>query len=413
MKQKKQNSLCKRASRSLNLAMLESSITSGLLAMAIMTPFFNSIGMNQEDIAITQGIFTVVVSVLNIPTGWIADRFGRKWANVIGDFGSFIAFLCYATVTNMTGAIICESLLGLMAALSQGVDNSLIRHFSYKIITGKSEKVGENNADAEKLFKSRTAKLALWKHICTFVLVFLGGPIGAIDFRIAIACSGIPSLIGGIISIFIDDDSERLQPEQAPVKDMCRIVTSAAKNPSLRNRIFAYAVGRDMTKGIIWVVTPLFLSVGVPISIVSAAWAINSVACVLGAWLATKFASRLSDRGIFAVPLILTTISMGVLSLSLNIYIIWIYFLMGVVQGWTSAAFMPMVQRHIKPSEQTSVVSVAKVAGQILYIPVVWVIGHAADISLRYATLATVVIFLPLGLLVLNRLKQEKPKNIN
>ena len=135
-----QKTVNKQAVRSLNLAMFESSITAGLLAMSIITPFFNSIGLSQEDIAITQGVFTIVVSVLNIPAGWMADRFGRKWTNIIGDFGCFLILLGYSRVTSMLGAITCECAFGLALALSQGVDNSLIRHFSYQIITGKSEK---------------------------------------------------------------------------------------------------------------------------------------------------------------------------------------------------------------------------------------------------------------------------------
>ena len=394
----KERDKSKRASLSLNLAIFESAITSGLLAMSIMTPFFNSIGLNQEEIAITQGVFTVVVSILNIPAGWVADRFGRKWANVIGDFGCFITLLCYSQVTNMWGAIACECSFGLCLALSQGVDNSLIRHFSRQIVG--------NDEDVEPFFKNKSAQLALWQYICTFVLVFLGGPIGAIDFRLAIACSGISHLAGGIAGTFIHDDSERLQSNNNPLKDMGRIVKTAMKNPPLRCRIFAYAVGREMTHGIIWVVTPLFLSVGVPLSIVSAAWAINSCACILGSWLATKFVNKLSERWIFAIPLILMTLSMGTLGIYLNIFTIWIYFLMGIVQGWTASTLLPLAQRYIKPSEQTSVISLAKVAGQVLYIPVVWVIGHVADINLQFAPAITVAIFLPLGLLVLKWLKK-------
>ena len=78
--------------RNLKLLMLESILTAGLLSMSIMTPFFNSIGLNQRQIALSQAIFTIVVSILNLPAGWIADRFSRKWANVIGDFGVAISF---------------------------------------------------------------------------------------------------------------------------------------------------------------------------------------------------------------------------------------------------------------------------------------------------------------------------------
>ena len=403
----KENTTKKDAKRDLYLTMLESTLGAGLLCMAIMTPFFNSIGLSQEEIALTQVIFTVVVSVLNIPAGWIADRFSRKWANIIGDIGTFFVFLAYANVHGIVGAIICESLLGVLMAFSQGVDISLLRHFCYKVVTRKSETVRKNE-EAEKFFKKKTARLAFWQYVCTLILLTLGGPIGAIDYRLAIALSGVPSLIGGIVSIFIHDDSEKLQTNEKPIKDMVRVVKdSVVKNTELRRRICVYAIGRELTHGIIWVATPIFLLAGVPLSIVSLAWAINSVTCIIGSLLASRYANRLNDRWIFAVPLILCFISMGVLSISINIFTVGIYFLMGIVQGWTNATLMPMVQRYAKPAEQTSVVSIAKVAGQLLYIPIVMLIGWAADINLQLAPAMTLAIFMPLGIIFLAKLKNE------
>ena len=393
---------------SLRITMIESSITAGLICMSIMTPFFQSIGLSQADIAITQIAFTVIVSVLNIPTGWIADRFSRKWANIIGDFGTFIVFIAYANVHNIAGAIICESLLGILIAFSQGVDVSLIRHFCYKIITRKSENKGVKE-EAEKFFKSKIARLSTAQYACELILVLLGGPIGAISFRLAIALSGVTALIGGVISIFIKDDSEKLKTEEKPLKDMVRIIKNTIKNKPLRNRIFACAVGRQLTHGIIWVVTPMFLFAGVPLPIVSFAWAINSVTCIVGSIIATKYTNKLSERWLFAIPLILATISMGALSISINLFTVCLYFLMGIVQGWTNATLMPMVQRYANPAEQTTIVSMAKVAGQILYIPIVWITGLAADASLNYAPLVTILIFVPMGLLIIKSLNKQTP----
>ena len=408
MKQK--NNSEKITKRSLNLTMLESALGAGLLCMAIMTPFFNSIGLSQEDIAITQMVFTVAVSVLNIPAGWVADHFSRKWANIIGDLGSFIVLLAYANIHSMVGAIICESALGILMAFSQGVDTSLLRHFCYKLKTRKSDNVRVDE-EAEKFFKKKSARLAFWQYVCTLGLLILGGPIGAIDYRLAIALSGVPSLIGAIATFFIHDDSEKLKTDEKPLKDMTRIVKeSVIKNSALRDRIFVYAIGRQLTHGIIWVVTPMFLLAGVPLPIVSIAWAINSVTCIIGSLLASRYAHRLSERWVFAIPLILATISMGILSISINIYTIGFYFLMGVVQGWANSSLMPLVQRHVRPSEQTSVVSIAKVAGQILYIPIVFFIGRAADINLQLAPAMTLAIFIPLGLFFLYRLKPTQTK---
>ena len=382
--------------RNLKLVMIESALTAGLLSMSIMTPFFNSIGLNQQEIAFSQAIFTIVVSFLNLPAGWIADRFSRKWANVIGDFGVALSFAAYAQVNSFTGVVICECSLGFFMAFSQGVDVSLLRHFSQKICADES------------YFRHQSAKLSFWQYASTLVLVLLGGPIGAIHFRLAILLSGVPSLIAGIVSLFIKDDSRNLhQVHPNPFRDMLRIVRDGFINSKLRTRILVYAVGREMTHGIIWVFTPMLIMAGVPLGIVSFAWALNSCTCILGAKLASKLVVKLKDWQILVVPLSLMAVSMTILTVAINIWTVWFYLLMGVVQGWTGATLMTLVQEQAKPEEQTSIASLAKVVGQVLYIPAVCLIGWAADLSLHLAPLATIIIFVPISFKLISILKRE------
>lgn len=384
----------KRTKRSLHLVMFESAITAGLISMSIMTPFFYSIGLNNAEISLSQAIFTVVVSTLNVPSGWLADKLSRKWANVIGDFGCGIVHLLYATVHSFAGVVFCECWLGFFLSLSQGVDFSLLKHFSERL---SSEK------DA---FRRQSARLSCWQQICTLILVLMGGPIGAIDFRLAVGISGAPYLLGSIAAIFIHDDSEKLNSSTSPILDVTRILKTCFIYAKLRWRILAYAVGREMTHGIIWVLTPMLMLAGVPLKIVSLAWALDSTMRLIGARLALRFAVRLKDWQTLGVAAALMSLSMGVLSVNISLWTIGFYGLMGIVCGWTGATLMPLVQESTPPSEQTTVISLAKVVSQILYIPSALVIGWAADCSLRFAPLATLLCFLPLSLIIISKLKR-------
>jgi hypothetical protein len=283
----------------------------------------------------------------------------------------------------------------LFLAFSQGVDASLIKHFS-----GKVDSSG-------RLFKTTTAKVASMQYICNLGLMLLGGPIGAIDFRLAIALSSVTYLAGSVAAALVGDDSENLvQQHKNPLKDMMRVIKSAAKNPALRLRIFAYAVAREITHGMIWVFTPLLLLAGVPLVVVSVGWAANSIAGFAGSWLAQKLVHRMREWQIFAVPIVLVFASLGIMSVHFSMVTVWLYLLMGVTQGWTSATMLPLVQAHTKPSEQTSVVSLARVVAQLLYIPAVWLIGAAADVKVEYSMLATLMIFVPLSIPVLIKLRR-------
>ena len=98
---------------------------------------------------------------------------------------------------------------------------------------------------------------------------------------------------------------------------------------------------------------------------------------------------------------------MIVMGASLNIITVWLYGLMGVVRGWSASTLRPMIQKYTKPSEQTSVLSLTQVISELIYIPIVWLVGFMADIKLEYGLLVTVAVFLPAGLLIIKKLKQS------
>ena len=161
------------------LIIIEMAITSSIMSMAIMTPFFNSVGLNQQQIALSQMVCTAVAMILNIPMGWVADRFSRKWANIIGDLLCATSLLIYSQVNSFGGIVICEALFGLACALSQGVDSSLLKHFADK------------DDPSGKLFKRSFSIARGLVEIWEVLLLLIAGPIGAISFRLCIALSAV------------------------------------------------------------------------------------------------------------------------------------------------------------------------------------------------------------------------------
>ncbi len=95
----------------------------------------------------------------------------------------------------------------------------------------------------------------------------------------------------------------RLKPNHKnPLRGSASIVKMAFSTSMLRRRIFAFAIAREMTHGIIWVVTPLFLKAGVPMGFISFSWAGNTMMAILGTHLASKYGKRLSNPAIVSVP---------------------------------------------------------------------------------------------------------------
>ena len=382
------------------LVMLESMLTAGIISVPFMTILYETeIGLEHWEIAATQAIFTIVAMLLNVPLGWVADRFSRKTANIVGDSLCFIALILYSKAQTMFDCVTCETIFGVGIAFSQGVDSSLLKHFADK----------EDSSHNHKLFKDSYGKMSSLCQLACLVYYFIGFMIGDMNVRDIIAISSIPSLFAVIASFLIKDDSEKLEkPEGSPFKDMRAIAKMCIKEPELNVRIAAFTIAREMTHGIIWCFTPLMQLVGIDGKWIVLGWAANSFAAFIGTKIARKWHLKLPEWLCLMIPVSVVTLAAFAMFLHLSAVTLALYVFFGMAQGWTTVTMMPSIKTHVSGKKQVTVESFAKVCSQAYYIIAVFVIGLAADIGLKYSALATILLFTPFAIPIAIRLKHQE-----
>lgn len=375
-----------RIKTSLRLLRWEMALTKTMASMSVLVPFFNSIGMDQEKIGLSQALFTVVLLVLNVPMGWLADRFSHKFSNVIGDTITTSGLVYYAFAQGFFDVLAAEVILGIGLAVSHGADGALLRSYSHAL--------GKGEAGYQKVYASTYS----WSQIAQMIALLVGGFVGSFEPRYALALAAVPFAVGAVLSLFLKDTGERLvSTHRNPLKDMVTLTTtSVGRNPRLRWLIIAFAVGREITHPMIWVLTPLLLLAGVPLQIVAVGWVLNSLMVVLGARMAGWWALRLNEWQRFAFPMFAVLGALAIMSIHFSLGTIWLYAVMGLAQGWIGTVVLPMIQQHTASDRQATVISIAGSASQLLYIPLVWVINAVGVVDIRLTMVATIVIFAPM-----------------
>jgi MFS family permease len=360
----------------------------------IITIFWNSVGMNQVHIGITQMAFTLVIFALDVPMGYIADRFDRKLLNLLGDFGAGLSFIYYAFAQNMVMCIVSECLLGVFLAMTNGVDQSFIKF--------NCDKIDESG----QLFKRLNIKVHTARYAALLLVTILGGFIAKIDMRLCIAASFLPYFIGGIIACTIKDENAKLQSEHKNFfKSMYKSFKKIMAKKDTRAYLYSYVLGNELTHAQIWVFTPLLVLCGVPVEIVSVGWAVNYVTQVIGGKISEKMINFKTSKK-FIIPVVIEFTWMLIVIINTNIVTVWLFALNGFVHGLISGNLMTSLQESVSNEVQTSIVSVASTGARLLYIPLVFVINALGNIELQYALVGTCVIFLPLCASVYMKLRK-------
>lgn len=390
----------KRYSKNLRRIILETILTSiGLgFSVATITIFWNSIGMNQTVIGVVQMAFTIVLVCLDIPMGYIADRFNRKMLNIVGDIGVAIVFLLYAFSQNVYMVLIAECLLGVFMAMTNGVDQSFIKFNCDKI-----DKTGE-------LFRKTNVKIHTARYIVLLVVVILGGFIAKVSLRLTIGLSFVPYFLGGIIAFGINDYNEKIEAKHKnPLKDMEATIKEIIKERKTRTYLISYILGKEITHSQIWVFTPLLIMVGVPIEVISVGWILNQIMQIIGSKISEKMVDfKTSNK--FIIPVCIELVWMIILVINTNIVTVWLFALNGLVHGLIEGNLITSLQESVKDEIQTSVMSVASTGARLLYIPLVFIINYLGNIKLQLALVGVCGLFLPMCFIAFIKLRKLERK---
>lgn len=388
--------------KNLNLTIIETILTSiGCgFSVPVINLFWNSIGMNQTDIGFTQMMFTIFLVCLDIPMGYLADRFNRKVLNIIGDIGVALAFLYYAFAQNMYMAIFAECLLGVFIAMTNGVDQSFIKYNADKIDS------------SGKLFKKVNAKIYTYRYVVCFITMLIGGFIAKYSLRLTIGMSFVPYFIGGIIAFFIKDYAKKAENKHKNMlKDMFLNIKEIMKDKKVKTYLLSYVVGKEITHPHIWIFTPLMIMAGVPIEIVSLGWVFSQIFQIIGSKITEKIVNVKTSIK-FLISFAITILWMSVLIINTNIFTIWVFVLNGLVQGLVTGSLVTPLQEKTKEEYQASVISIASTGARLLYIPLVFIINYLGNIKPQLALVGMITIFTPISLYVIYRLKKDEKSEI-
>ena len=97
-----------------------------MVAMPIIVLFFQEHGLSLTEVMIIQAIYSLSVAVFEIPSGYIADLFGRKHTIVYSTIFSFSGYLVFSFFGGFYAFAAASILVGIGGSLMSGSDSALL-----------------------------------------------------------------------------------------------------------------------------------------------------------------------------------------------------------------------------------------------------------------------------------------------
>ncbi|MBS3052622.1 MAG: MFS transporter [Candidatus Aenigmarchaeota archaeon] len=227
---------------------------------AISVPFFLEWGkLNYTQMFILQSWFSFWLFILEIPTGAIADRFGRKTSIVLGGFIASVGIFIYSLVPNFMLFLIAEFLAALGGALISGADRALIYDKLKQMKQVKQAKyVFSNYTIANTLgvivalpLGSYIAGSMIWAHPSNYSFVM--------------AYNSIPLFFSSIVALFVKEPKKSTKINENYFLIAKKGLEYFINHKILRTLALDLILISAMTFYIYWLYQPLLKNVGVDV----------------------------------------------------------------------------------------------------------------------------------------------------
>lgn len=213
-------------------------------------------GFSLTEVLIAEGLFLVAMILLEVPTGVVADRYGRSRSLALGAFVLGAAVFAFAFATNFAFLLVSFLTWSLAATLMSGADNALL----YDTLKAAG-RTGEYEHRA-----GRGAAIA-WVGIALATL--LGGPVAAlIDTESTIYIGAATCVLNGVVILMVRE--VRPETPQSEHPNLLATVRSAFleiwRQPEVRAVVLLGGVTFAAIDSLSYLVQPYLLDRGIEVS---------------------------------------------------------------------------------------------------------------------------------------------------
>lgn len=356
-----------------------------MLYMPVIFLFYNENGFSTTELFGLHAVYSIVIAVLEVPSGYIADVWGRKNALVLGTLFGVLGFAAYSVSYTLLGFIIAELLLGIGESFISGADSALLydtlesqkKENRYLKIEGQLSAIGNISEALAGLFVS----------IFVFQLV-----------RNYFVLQSVFSLVAFVAACYLIEPVIKIHTKKPGFKDIIKIVHYTFFENRLLGQyvIFSALIGFSSLV-MAWFSQPIFFEVELDKSDYGFAWIILNALVAAGSLSSLRISYLFGKNGV--VFFFAFTMSLFFIVIAFNLSF-WAFLPMAIfyfIRGSAHPILKNYINNHTTSDRRATVLSLRSLLIRILYSTIGPVLGVISDkISIQVALqLCGLSIFIP------------------
>lgn len=337
-------------------------------------------GLTLVEIGLCESVFHMASLVFEIPTGLIADRFGRKLSRILAVISRMIYLVLLLFVNNFGLALFSFIFAALSYNLESGADSAFV--YDTMVETGTQTHFAKVQGYREVVFQ-----------FSGLIAVMAGGILADLRYDYAIGATLIILALGILIASFLKEPLIKADQKKASLKSLIdTAVQTIRQQPTLGWLMLYGALFQAVSATFYFYLSTYLIDRNYSLSAIAIWYTVNTFGSILAGLCVNKLINRFDNRLIFISSLFLTA------SLVFMPLVPWgmiAFFINGVAESILYVTMTHHINRKISSEVRATLLSVNAMAYSVimaLLFPVFGYFGDQVSLGTAFTTVSVLMI---------------------
>jgi len=360
-----------------------------LLVMPVIVPFFKSNGLNMKEIMLLQSIMAVSIVVMEIPSGYLSDLFGRKWAIAWGVTFGFLGMLIMGFASDFWSFALTEICLGVGASFVSGADSALLYD---SLLSDKKQ-------DQFIQYQGRLTSIGSLSEALAGIL---GGLLAAWWIRSPVFLHSFILFLSFFLALSLKEPERVKMKANETTQNFIKVFQFIRQHAQIKWWLLYTAIVGTATLTTAWIIQPYLLSIDIDLKYFGFWWTALNLMVALGAYFSNTIHQRIPVKWLVSVMLLLILLSMVLAGWIMAIYGIAFFFLINFIRGVKEPILKDYINRYTASEMRATVLSINSFLIRGIFAVFGPFVGWMLDIyNFKVAMIVSCTILLIMGLFVI------------
>ena len=360
----------------------------------VFVPLLQGHGLSMNEVLQTQALFALTIALFEVPSGYIADIWGRRQAILLGAAFFALGFLCLLQADSFVDYLVYEVILGLGFSLISGADLALLYDTELYL---QEQEIGGGAGAGKSLSRLISVEAAASGIAGIVASVLLLWSLDAVV--VAQAIIGLVPLVLAFALVEVPRPIITVSHRENARSIMHLLLFG---KPVVLWTAFAIATFGLLAVYVFWIYQKYWEFQGVPIDWYGYIWAAFALTISVSARYASVLEQRLGTHRVLCLIGVLPVVGLVGMILGAGWIGVMFGFALQISRGLSMSLFYEALNRRVPGNYRATVNSLVSLAVRAIFIGTGPLLGFALDsLGVTSTLLVLLVVFTPLIAVVL------------